>query len=419
MKGEKRVVITGMGAVTPFGEGVDLFWEELTAGNSAIKPITLFDCSAYETRIAGEVYGFDPEKWIDRKEVKKADRFVQFAVAASRMAVDDAALTIDAELGERMGVIIGAGLGGLPTIEEFHTTLMTKGPKRVSPFYIPKLIANMAPGYVSMQLGLKGPNECVVTACASANHSIGTAFRIVQRGEAPAMLCGGSEAVITGMGVSGFNALQALSTRNDEPDAAPRAPSTRTATASSWARGRGSWSSRNSSTPGARGARIYAEMVGYGATADAYHITAPDPEGDGAMRCMRMAIADAGLHPGRHRLHQRPRHLHPVQRRDGDAGHQEGLRRARPDASPVSSTKSMIGHLLGAAGGVEAIACVKTIETGIIPPTINYDTPDPECDLDYVPNTARRQEVVHGPLLQFLRLRRAPTPSSSSEVTPA
>jgi 3-oxoacyl-[acyl-carrier-protein] synthase II len=391
MKGEKRVVITGMGAVTPFGEGVDLFWENLTAGKSAIKPITLFDCSAYETRIAGEVYGFDPEKWIDRKEVKKADRFVQFAVAASRMAVDDAALTIDAELGEKMGVIIGAGLGGLPTIEEFHTTLMTKGPKRVSPFYIPKLIANMAPGYVSMQLGLKGPNECVISACASANHSIGTAVRLVQRGEAPAMLCGGSEAVITGMGVSGFNALKALSTRNDDPTRASR-PFDAGRDGFVMGEGAGILVIEELERARARGARIYAEIVGYGATADAYHITAPDPEGDGAMRCMRMAIADAGL------TVDDIDHInaHGTSTKYNDAMETLAIKKVfgeRARAIPVSSIKSMIGHLLGAAGGVEAIASVKTIETGIIPPTINYDTPDPECDLDYVPNTARRQEV--------------------------
>ncbi len=391
MKGEKRVVITGMGAVTPYGEGVDLFWENLTAGKSAIKPITLFDASAYETRIAGEVCGFDPEKWIERKEVKKADRFVQFAVAASSMAIADARLTIDAALSERMGVIIGAGLGGLATIEEFHTTLMIKGPKRVSPFYIPRLIANMAPGYVSMRFGLKGPNESVVSACASANHSIGTAMRAIQRGEATAMLCGGSEAVITGMGVSGFNALKALSTRNDEPTRASR-PFDADRDGFVMGEGSGMLVIEDLDHARARGARIYAEIVGYGATADAYHITAPDPDGDGAMRCMRQAIADAGL------TADDIDHInaHGTSTKYNDAMETLAIKKVfgeRARTIPVSSIKSMIGHLLGAAGGVEAIASVKTIETGVIPPTINYDTPDPECDLDYVPNTARRQEV--------------------------
>ncbi len=391
MRDDKKVVITGMGAVTPYGVGVDLLWEGLTAGRSGIKPITSFDTAEFETKIAGEVRGFEPEDWLDKKEIKKVDRFVQFALAASRLALEDSGLKPEGALADQVGVIIGAGLGGLITIEEFARVLAVKGPQRISPFYIPKLIANMAPGYISMYFGLKGPNESIVTACATGNHSIGNACRIVQRGEAVAMLCGGTEATITPMGVSGFNALKALSTRNDEPERASR-PFELNRDGFVIGEGAGVLVIEELEHARARGARIYAEIVGYGSSADAYHITAPSPDGDGAIRCMKAAIADAGLTAGRISYIN----AHGTSTKINDQMETIAIKQVFGEDAyriPVSSTKSMIGHLLGAAGGVEAVVCVKTIQTGVIPPTINYETPDPECDLDYVPNHARRLTV--------------------------
>jgi 3-oxoacyl-[acyl-carrier-protein] synthase II len=391
MREEKRVVVTGLGAVTPYGEGVDLFWSSLLEGRSAIGPITLFDATAFDTKIAGEVRGFDPEKYLEKKEVRKVDRFIQLALAASRMALDDSGIEVTPELADDFGCIIGAGLGGLSTIEEFHTILITKGPGRVSPFFIPKLIANMAPGYISMSFGLKGPNESIVTACATGNHSIGNAFRTLQRGDAKAMLCGGTESTITPMGVSGFNALRALSTRNDEPLRASR-PFDLNRDGFVIGEGAGIIVLEEKEFAERRGARIYAEIVGYGLTGDAYHITAPAPDGDGAARCMAMALRDAGIVPGDVDYVN----AHGTSTPMNDLMETLAIKRVFGEHAyrvPVSSIKSMIGHLLGAAGGVEAIACVKAIETGWIPPTINYETPDPQCDLDYVPNTARKVDV--------------------------
>jgi 3-oxoacyl-[acyl-carrier-protein] synthase II len=383
----KRVVVTGMGALTPFGEGVDLFWESLCAGRSAVGPITHFDTTEFETKIAAEVRDFDPGKYLSHKEARKVDPFAQYALAASSMALEDSGLIIEGEMAERVGVIIGAGLGGLTTIEEFYDVLRAKGPRRVSPFYIPKLIANMAPGYISMFFGLKGPNECVVTACASGTHSIGNAFRTIQRGDALAMLCGGAEATITPMGVSGFTAMRALSTRNEEPEKASR-PFEFNRDGFVIGEGAGILILEDLQNALDRDARIYAEVTGFGMTADAYHITAPSPDGDGAARCMKMAIDDAGMDPGEVAYVN----AHGTSTKYNDLMETLAIKTVFGEKAhqiPVSSIKSMIGHLLGAAGAVEAISTIKTIETDRIPPTINYEVPDPECDLDYVPNEAR------------------------------
>ena len=387
----RRVVVTGIGAVSPFGEGVGVLWEGLCAGRSGIGPITRFDTTGYETTIAGEVPGFDPERYLEKKEARKADRFVQFAVAASRMAMDDSGIVVTPHLAEDFGCIIGAGIGGMSTIEEFHTVLMTKGPKRVSPFSIPKIIINIAPGYVSMTFGLKGPNESVVTACATGTHCIGSAARWIQLGQATAMLAGGSEATITPMGVSGFNALRALSTHNEEPTKASR-PFDLERDGFVMGEGAGVIVLEELGHALARGARIYAEYGGYGATGDAFHMTAPSPDGEGAARCMRRALRDAGLGPADIDYIN----AHGTSTKFNDSIETKAIKAVFGEYAwrvPVSSTKSMTGHLLGAAGGVEAIASVLAIEHGIIPPTINLEHPDPECDLDYVPNTARRVAV--------------------------
>jgi len=385
------VVVTGLGAVSPLGVGVEALWEGLAAGRSGIGPITQFDSTGYETTIAGEVPGFEPERYLERKEARKADRFVQFAVAASRMALADAGIEVTPGLAEDFGCVIGSGIGGMATIEEFHTTLMTRGPKRVSPFSIPKLIINIAPGYVSMVLGLKGPNESVVTACATGNHSIGSAARWVQLGHAKAMLGGGSEAAVTAMGISGFNALKALSTHNAEPTKASR-PFDAERDGFVLGEGAGIVVLEDLEHALARGARIYAEYGGYGATADAYHLTAPSPDGEGAVRCMRRAIWDAGLEPGDIDYVN----AHGTSTKYNDAIETKAIKAVfgeRAYRIPVSSTKSMTGHLLGAAGGIESIVSILAMTRGLIPPTINLEHPDPECDLDYVPNVARPAEI--------------------------
>jgi 3-oxoacyl-[acyl-carrier-protein] synthase II len=387
----RRVVVTGVGAVSPFGEGAEALWEGLIAGRSGIGTITRFDTTGYDTTIAGEVRNFGPERYLEKKEARKADRFVQFAVAASRMAIDDSGIVITPALADDFGCVIGAGIGGMATIEEFHTVLMTKGPQRVSPFSIPKIIINIAPGYVSMTFGLKGPNESVVTACATGNHCIGSAARWIQLGQATAMLAGGSEATITPMGVSGFNALKALSTHNAEPTKASR-PFDLERDGFVMGEGAGVLVLEDLEHALARGARIYAEFTGYGATADAYHMTAPSPDGDGAVRCMRRAIKDAGLVPEQIGYIN----AHGTSTKFNDSIETKAIKTvfgAHAYKIPVSSTKSMTGHLLGAAGGVESIVAALTIARGVIPPTINLEHPDPECDLDYVPNVARRADV--------------------------
>jgi len=387
----RRVVVTGVGLVIPTGIGVETAWRNICAGKSGIGPLTRFDVSKFETKIAGEVKGFDPALTIEKKEIKRMDLFVQFALAATKEALEDAQLNITPENCEQVGVIVGTGLGGLPTFEKNHIALLEKGPGRVSPFFIPMLIANMASGHIAMQFGAKGPNTCVVTACATGAHSIGDAFRAIQYGDADAIISGGTEANIAPLTIAGFNAMKALSTRNDEPEKACR-PFEKNRDGFVVAEGAGIMILEELELALKRKTKIYAEVAGYGYTGDAYHITAPSPNGDGAARCMRMAIKDAGL---------RPEDIdyinaHGTSTELNDLTETQAIKTVFGEYAkkvPVSSTKSMTGHLLGAAGSTEAIFSVLSMRDGILPPTINYEEPDPECDLDYVPNVARRQRV--------------------------
>jgi 3-oxoacyl-[acyl-carrier-protein] synthase II len=398
MKGERqanrnllRVVVTGLGAVSPVGVGVETMWANLVRGTSGIGPITLFDPSGFETTIAGEAEDFNPGDFLDRKQLKKTDRFVQFAVGASGLALEDSGIEVTPALAENFGVVIGSGIGGLSTIEEFHNTLLTRGPRKISPFYMPRLLVNMAPGHVSMTYGLKGPNACVVTACASGNNSLASAARMIMLGEATAMLAGGAEAGITPMGVSGFNGLKALSTRNDEPRRASR-PFDLERDGFVMGEGAGVLVLEEAEHALARGARIYAELAGYGETADAYHVTAPAPGGEGAARCMKAALATAGLEPGDIDYVN----AHGTSTKSNDLAETQAIRSVfgdKADGLAVSSTKSMTGHLLGAASGIEAVVSVLAIDRKVVPPTINLVHPDPECDLDYVPNQAREVDV--------------------------
>ena len=387
----RRVVVTGMGLVIPTGIGVETAWRHICEGKSGIGPLTRFDASRYETKIAGEVKGFDPALTIEKKEIKRMDLFVQYALAATKEALEDAQLTITPENCEQVGVIVGTGLGGLPTFEKNHIALLEKGPGRVSPFFIPMLIANMASGHIAMHFGAKGPNTCVVTACATGAHSIGDAFRAIHYGDADAIISGGTEANIAPLTVAGFNAMKALSTRNDEPEKACR-PFEKNRDGFVVAEGAGIMILEELELALKRKTKIYAEVAGYGYTADAYHITAPSPNGDGAARCMRMAIKDAGLRPEDvHYIN-----AHGTSTELNDLTETQAIKTVFGEGAkkvPVSSTKSMTGHLLGAAGSTEAIFSVLSMRDGILPPTINYEEPDPECDLDYVPNVARRQRV--------------------------
>jgi 3-oxoacyl-[acyl-carrier-protein] synthase II len=388
---KRRVVVTGIGLVIPTGIGVPTAWKNVCEGKSGIGPLTRFDTSRFETKIAGEVKGFNPELSIDKKEIKRMDLFVQFALAATKEALEDARLKITPEIGEQIGVIVGTGLGGLPTFEKNHTALMEKGPGRVSPFFIPMLIANMASGHIAMHFGAKGPNTCVVTACATGAHSIGDAFRVIQYGDAEVIIAGGTEANIAPLTVAGFNAMKALSTRNDEPEKASR-PFEKNRDGFVVAEGAGIMILEELEYALKRGAKIYGELIGYGYTADAYHITAPSPDGDGAARCMRMAMKDAGLKPEQIDTIN----AHGTSTNLNDLTETKAIKTvfgAHAYKIPISGTKSMTGHLLGAAGSTEAIFSLLTIRDGILPPTINYEFPDPECDLDYVPNVARRASV--------------------------
>ncbi|MDU0201391.1 MULTISPECIES: beta-ketoacyl-ACP synthase II [Paenibacillus] len=386
----KRVVITGMGVVTALGQDLDTFWGNLTAGKSGVSLIENFDVSEYPTRIAAEVKDFNIEDYVDRKESRRMDRFVQFAVAGALNALKDANLNLKEDTDpERVGVSVGSGIGGLNTWEEQHRILLEKGPKRVSPFFIPMMIANMASGHISMVTGAKGPNSTAVTACATGTHSIGDSFKMIQRGDADVMICGGAEATITPIGVAGFCALRAMSTRNDEPHLASRPFDT---DRDGFVMGEGSGVLILESLEHAeqRGARIYAEVIGYGMSGDAYHMTDPDP--DGAARCMVKAIKDAGISPDEITYINAHGTSTPV----GDKSETTAIKKALGDHAykvAVSSTKSMTGHLLGAAGGVEAVICGLTIANSLIAPTINLVNQDPECDLDYVPNQARQAKV--------------------------
>jgi 3-oxoacyl-[acyl-carrier-protein] synthase II len=386
-----RVVVTGLGAVAPNGIGVETFWQSIIHGVSGIGPITRFDASRHDTRIAGEVKGFDSLQWLEKKEARKMDLFIHYAIAAAQMAYDDSGLKVTDDNSERIGVFVGTGMGGIPALEESHKLLLEKGPGRISAFFIPSIITNLASGQISMRFGMKGPNSCVSTACATGNHAIGDSFRIIQRGEADVMLAGGSEAVITPLTIGGFSSMKALSTRNDEPTRASR-PFDKDRDGFVMGEGSGLMVLEELEHARRRNAKIYAEIVGYGMCADAYHITQPAPEGEGAVRSMRLAFKDAKLVPSQVGYINAHGTSTPV----GDVNETLAIKTVFGEYArsvAVSSTKSMTGHLLGAAGGVESVITVLTLVHGILPPTINYETPDPECDLDYVPNTARRAEV--------------------------
>ncbi|OGP53875.1 MAG: beta-ketoacyl-[acyl-carrier-protein] synthase II [Deltaproteobacteria bacterium RBG_13_52_11] len=387
----RRVVVTGVGLVLPQGIGIDPVWAKICEGVSSVGPITKFDTTNFETKIAAEVKGFRAEDYFEPKEMKKMDIFIHYALAAARIALDDAGLEIFDGNAERIGVIVGTGLGGLTTLEKYHSVLLERGPKRVTPFFIPMLIANEASGQIAIHVGAKGPNLCVVTACATGAHSIGDAFRCIQYGDADAIIAGGVEATITPLAVAGFNAMKAISTRNDEPERASR-PFDRDRDGFVMGEGGAIVILEELVHARARGAKIYAELVGYGYTSDAYHLAAPDPDGDGAARCMQMALRDAKLSPDDVDYIN----AHGTSTELNDITETVAIKRVFGDYAyklPVSSTKSMTGHLLGAAGSTEAVFSCLTIRDKIIPPTINYENPDPRCDLDYVPNTAREQAV--------------------------
>jgi len=388
---KRRVVVTGLGMITPVGLDTESSWEGLVNGKSGIGPITYFDDKNIPTQIAGEIHGFEPEKFIEPKEIKKMDRFIHLAIAASQMAMDMAGLKVTPENAERVGVMVSAGMGGLPAIEKYHKVYLERGFRKITPFFIPMLIINEAAGVLSIRYGAKGPNICMVSACATGTHSIGEAFKTIQRGDADAMIAGGTESCICPLGVGGFNAMKALSTRNDEPQRASR-PFDMERDGFIMGEGSGVVILEELESALKRGARIYAELIGYGATGDAYHITAPAPSGEGAARCMQMAIKDAGITPAEMGYIN----AHGTSTKFGDELESTAIKTVFGEQAykiPVSSTKSMTGHLLGAAGGVEAVVSVLAIERGILPPTINLEHPDPECDLDYVPNTARKVAV--------------------------
>jgi len=387
----RRVVFTGLGLVIPIGIGVETAWKNVCEGKSGIGRLTRFDPNGFETKIAAEVKGFNPELTIEKKEVKKMDLFIQYALAAAREALEDAQLKITPENSEQIGVIVGTGLGGLPTIEKYHQILLERGPSRISPFFIPMLIANLASGQIAIRFGVKGINTCLVTACATGAHCIGDAFRAIVYGDAEAVIAGGTEANITPLTVAGFNAMKALSIQNEEPEKASR-PFEKNRDGFVVAEGSGILILEELEFALKRNANIYGELVGYGYTGDAHHITAPSPDGDGAIRCMRMAIKDAGL---------RPEDIdyinaHGTSTPLNDLTETKAIKTVFGEYAkkiPISATKSMTGHLLGAAGSTEAIFSILAIRDGIMPPTINYEEPDPECDLDYVPNVARKKPL--------------------------
>lgn len=390
---KRRVVVTGLGLVTPLGTGVEASWKAAIEGKSGIGNIIQFDASQFPVRIAGEVKDFDPALYIEAKEIKKMDRFIHFAMAAATMAVEDSGLKITDENAERVGVIIGAGMGGLPAIEHYHKAYLEKGYKRISPFFIPMLIINLASGNVSIKFGAKGPNSAAVTACATGSHSIGDSFKIIQRGDADIMIAGGTESVITPLGVGGFAVMKALSTRNDEPERASRPFD---AERDGFVMGEGSGVIILESLDRAlkRGAKIYAEIIGYGMSSDAYHITTPAPEGEGAARCMKASLKDAGIEP------QKVNYInaHGTSTKYGDELETAAIKTVFGEHAYklcVSSTKSMTGHLLGAAGGVEAVFSILSMCESMVPPTINLEKPDPECDLDYAPNKAKHMDVEY------------------------
>jgi 3-oxoacyl-[acyl-carrier-protein] synthase II len=383
--------VTGVGLVSPLGIGTEANWEALCAGRSGIGPITRFDAAQFSARIAGEVKNFDPLQYVDKKDVKKMDIFIQLAIAASQYALDDAKLKVSPEMSTRTGVFIASGIGGFTTIEREHKALLEGGPRRISPFFIPAAIINLAAGQVSIRFGAKGPNSATCTACSASAHAIGDAFEIIKRNDADVMIAGGSEAAITPMGVGGFAAMRALSTRNDEPARASR-PFDKDREGFVMGEGSGVIILEELEFATRRGASIYAELVGYGMSADAFHITAPSEDGDGGMRVMQAALSHAGVQP------QQVDYInaHGTSTPFNDKLETLAIKRVFGDHArklAISSTKSMTGHLLGAAGGLEAGITVLAIRHQVIPPTINYETPDSECDLDYVPNTKRAAKI--------------------------
>jgi 3-oxoacyl-[acyl-carrier-protein] synthase II len=391
IKEGRRVVVTGIGLVSPLGLGVEENWTNLISGKSGIGMITRFDTAGFATKIAGEVKNYHPEEFIPKKELRKMDPFLQLTLGAARLAFEDGQLKIGPELAERAGTVLGCGLGGLATIEEYHKILLDSGPKKVSPFFIPMLIGNMAPGLVSIYHGTKGPNLSIQTACAAGTHAVGQAFHMIRNGMADVMVTGGVESTITPMGVAGFNAMRALSTRNDEPERASR-PFDRDRDGFVLGEGAAVLILEELQLALERGAKIYAEVIGFGASGDAFHMAAPAPDGEGAVRCMRNALHDASVAP--HEIDYI--NAHGTSTDLNDKYETQAIKTVfgvHAYKLAVSSTKSMTGHLLGAAGGIEAAYAVLSISRGVIPPTINYENPDPDCDLDYVPNQARKTNV--------------------------
>jgi len=384
------VVVTGQGVICPLGNTVEEFWKRLIAGESGIGPVTRFDTAAYDTRFAGEVREFKPESVMDRKDIRRSDLFVQYAVAATAQALEQSKIQGQVDP-NRFGVIVGSGIGGISTFEDQHRTLLEKGPGRVSPFFIPMMISDMASGQVSIQFGAKGPNYCTVSACSSGAHAVGEAFRIIQNSEADVMIAGGAEAPVTPVSFAGFCSMKAMSTRNDDPTRASR-PFDSQRDGFVMGEGAGILILEEYEHAVKRGAAILAEIVGYGATGDAHHMTAPAPEGEGAARAMRAAVCDSGFNLTEFGYVN----AHGTSTPLNDKFETQAIKSVfgeRAAKVAVSSTKSMTGHLLGAAGGLETIICVLALERGILPPTINYENPDPDCDLDYVPNTARKVDL--------------------------
>lgn len=387
----KRVVITGLGAITPIGKNLADYWDSLLQGRSGVGAVTLFDASEHACQIAAEVKNFDPHEYLDKKDAKRMDRFAQFGVCASIQAIADAQLEINELNADRVGVLIGTGVGGLRVMETQNENLLTKGPKKVSPFTIPMMIANMAAGLTAIHTGAKGPNSCTVTACAAGSHAIGDAFRLIQGGYAEAMICGGAEAAVTPLSFAGFSSAKALSTRNDSPENASR-PFDRDRDGFVMGEGSGILVIEELEQALKRGARIYAEIVGYGMTCDAYHMTSPVPGGQGATKAIELALADGNLNPNQVDYIN----AHGTSTQANDSNETKAIKKAlgeRASQITVSSTKSMTGHLLGGSGGIEAVATVMAIANNRVPPTINLENLDPDCDLDYVPNSSREQEV--------------------------
>ncbi|MCF6178420.1 MAG: beta-ketoacyl-ACP synthase II [Geopsychrobacter sp.] len=387
----RRVVVTGVGMVSPLGTGVEKTWDALLAGRSGIDKITRFDASNLPTKIAGEVKDFVAEDFIAKKEIKKMDLFIQYGLAASQEAFDDSGLVITDENAERVGVIVGSGLGGLPAIEKYHSALQDRGYKKITPFFIPMLIINLAPGQISIRFGAKGPNASTVSACATGTHSIGDAYHVIKRGDADAMFAGGTESTITELGIGGFNVMKALSTRNDDPQAASR-PFEKNRDGFVMGEGAGIVILEEYEQAKARGAKIYCEIIGYGASADAYHLTQPAAGGEGAARCIAMALKNGGINP------QQVDYInaHGTSTHFNDLYETMAIKTVLGDHAAkvmVNSTKSMLGHGLGAAGGMEAVISALAIKRSISPPTINYDEADSDCDLDYVPNQAREANI--------------------------